>query len=962
MPNPLSSRVVLLCLSLLGGQIHGAERLFQTTLPAPASRPFAQSGSDLKPDPAARFGTLSNGLRYVVRSNPEPKGRASLRLLVLAGSLHETEEQRGLAHFLEHMAFNGSTHYAPNTLVEFFQRMGMSFGGDTNASTSFERTLYLLELPHADASTLSEGLRVFGDYANGLLLSEAEIDKERGIILSEKRVRDSVSYRTFIAKWEATLGTTLFPKREPIGQAKVISNAKREEFTDFWNTWYRPERMAVIVVGDFPDLAVVEKLITSEFASIAARAPARPDPVLGQLSKFEGVRAVFHAEPEAPSTTVLVSSITPYERKLDTGASRLADLPRSLALSMLNRRFSVLAKKENAPFSSASVSVSESFDFMREASVHVACKPEQWTEALAVGEQELRGALEHGFTASEVREAAANLSNSLEQGVKTASTRHSEEIAGQLAQSILENEVFTTPDDDLALFKPALGRITAADCQAALRTDFAANGRFVMVTGNLTFPGDPAAAIATAYEKTRAVAVSAPPAEQEEAWGYTEFGVPGKVTKREHIGDLDLELVTFSNGVKLNLKRTDFEAGQIRVHVRIGDGTVTEPAGQRGLSALASAAFGGGGLGKHSADDLQRLLAGKNVGLQFKPEPDAFVFGGGTTGDDLLLELQYLAAMITDPGYRPEALRQIHKGLEQLYLSFEHTSSGPLSTEVANLIAGGDPRFGMPEKEIMMARSLEELKSWLTPQLSHGAIEISLTGDLDVEASILTVSKTLGALPARNPRMPLAELKKVAFPTQPFAKDFTIDSGIPKGALTLFWPTTDGLDVPRSRRLSMLAAIFSDRLRVKVREEIGGTYSPRAANNSSETFPGYGYMMASVDVDPAMAGKISDLVISIANDLATSGPTQDELDRARLPLLTALKDSLRSNAYWISRVLARAQEKPETLDSIRTRLTDMQAITAGELAALAKEYLGSARVSRATVLPSAPLPAVLQRK
>ena len=191
-------------LSRLAGLALLTSALFATAVPAAeapkatpvVARPFAHVGSDLAPDPAVRFGTLPNGLRYTLLHNNEPKNRASLRLQVAAGAFNETEDQRGLAHFLEHMAFNGSTHYAPGTLVEFFQRMGMSFGGDTNAFTSFEQTVYMLELPKTDAATLDEGLRVFADYAGGLLLQPGEIDKERGIILSEKRTRDSVGFRT----------------------------------------------------------------------------------------------------------------------------------------------------------------------------------------------------------------------------------------------------------------------------------------------------------------------------------------------------------------------------------------------------------------------------------------------------------------------------------------------------------------------------------------------------------------------------------------------------------------------------------------------------------------------------------------------------------------------------------------------------------------------------------------------
>ena len=920
---------------------------------APLALPYAQDSSDLKPDPAAHFGTLPNGVRYVVYPNKEPQGRASLRLLVLAGSLMENEDQRGVAHFLEHMAFNGSKHYAPGTLVEFFQRMGMSFGGDTNASTSFDRTQYLLELPHTDEATLAEGLRVFADDASGLLLLEDEINKERGIILNEKRTRDNVGFRTFVAEFEFMLGDTRLPKRLPIGLPEVIEKAPRARFTEFWDTWYRPEKMAIVAVGDF-DPAVVEKLIIAAFTPLAARAPAAPEPALGVLAKFDGVRAHFHAEPESPSTGVSITSLTPFLDEPDTAANRVKELPRQIALAMLNRRFSELAKKEGAPFSAARANVADAFRFMREASVELTCKPEQWPAALTVGEQELRRALEHGFQAGELKEIVATFTNGLDQAVKTAATRHSNALADEILGGLVDREVFTHPAAERALFQPALDKVTLADCQAALRRAFAASGHFVMVTGNATIPGEANAIIAAAFEKSLATAVAAPAAQAESVWAYANWGVPGKVVQREHVADLDVELVSFANGVKLNIKRTDFEAGRIRTGVRVGSGTITEPAGQRGLAALAGGTFSAGGLGQHSVDDLRRLLAGKNVGAQFQPGSDAFNFAGGTTPGDLVLQLQLLAAQLTDAGWRPEALRQAQKGLEQMYLGFEHTANGPMATEVANLLANGDPRFGMPAKEVMMSRNLVEAKAWLASQLAHGALEVSLVGDLEIEAAIAAVAQTLGALPPREAKPALDALKKISFPATPFTKSYTIASEIPKGNVVIYWPTTDGMDVKRARRLNLLASVLNDRLRVKVREEIGGTYSPNAGSNASDTFPGYGYIQAGCVVDPAVAGKISDLVVAIGNDLATNGVTDEELNRARQPALTAAKESLRTNNYWGGTVLARAQEKPEVLDWARTRLTDIEAISAAELSALAKSYLGSARASRVTIAPAAP--------
>jgi zinc protease len=925
---------------------------------------FAHETSDLKPDPATRYGRLENGLRYVIHPNTEPKGRASLRLLVLAGSLHEEEDQRGLAHFLEHMAFNGSRHFAPGTLVEFFQRLGMSFGGDTNASTGFDRTLYLLELPETREATLEEGFKVFHDYAAGLLLTPEEIDRERGIILSEKRARDSVGFRTLIAQFEFMLGETLLPRRLPIGTTEVISGAPRERFVAFWERWYRPERMAVIVAGDV-DVALAERLVRERFTSLAARGPAPAEPDRGRVTRFTGVRTWFHPEAEAPATNISLATITPYQPEPDSAAARARRLPRQLAATMLTRRLSVLAKKEGAPFSSARATVSESYRLLREASVDLTCQPDQWPAALAVGEQELRRALEHGFQEDELREARANTLNLLEQRVRGAATRRSSAIAGEFAQGLVDDRVFTTPADDLARARPLLERITPAECAAALREAFAGNGTWVMVSGNARIPGDASAALLTAFTGSREVRVEPPAAGKATAWAYADFGPPGRVVRREHVADLDITQVEFANGVRLNLKPTAFEAGRIRWSARVGHGAMTEPRDRRGLATVARAVFTAGGLGRHSSDDLRRLLAGRNAGVGFSVDSDAFEFsvagggggrggggGGGTTREDLLLSLQLLGAYLTDPGYRPESLRLARTGMERMYAGFEHTPSGPLSMEVAGLLAGGDPRFGVPPKAELLARSLEEVRAWLAPEFARGPIELAMVGDFEPAAAIDAVARTLGALPPRAARERHEALRRVSFPAEPFTREFAISSEIPKGVVGLYWPSTDGLDIGRTRRMTLLGLVLSDRLRVKIREEMGGTYSPRAGSFASDTYPGYGYFSSTIDVEPATAGKVREAVVAVAEALARGGVTAEELERARLPFRTSLKESLRSNAYWLGAVLARAQEKPEMLAWARNRLADVDSVTPEELTALAARYLPRERVSRVTILPA----------
>ena len=914
---------------------------------------FAHETSDLPVDPDVTWGRLSNGLRYALRHNAEPRGRISARLALRVGSVNENENQRGLAHFLEHMAFNGSRHFPSADVVEFFQRLGMEFGGDTNASTGFDRTLYQLELPDTKPGTLRESLTFFADVAGSLLLEAREIDKERGIILSEKRARDSVGLRTFLAELDFLVPDTRFPQRLPIGTEEVIRTADHERFAEFYHAWYRPERMILVLVGDL-DPAAVEPLVKELFAPLSARGSALPEPRLGTITPPEGVVAHLHSEKEAGSTNVALQTVVPYAFEPDTAAARLKYLPRSLALRMLNRRLSILAKKEGAPFLSGLVGVTEQFETFRNASIELNCRPDQWTEALATAEQELRRALEHGFLPEELAEAVAEMQNNLKQAGRNAPTRQSAGLADELADDLLERSVTLTPAAELALYLPALGAVTPEDCASALRDTWNETaGRKIFVSGNLELNRAPQN-IAATYAASGRVAVAAPPRTAPAAFAYTDFGKPGRVVDSAPVADLPATLYKFKNGVRLNLMSTDYEAGRIRVSVRVGGGTLTLPAGQRSLALLANAAFTPGGLGRHSVDELQRLLAGKTVGLAFGAMADAFSFGGTTNREDLLLQLQLFCAYLTDPGYRPESLRQLHKMAEQTYERFAHVPDGPLQLEAANLLASGDPRFGLPPKDVLLSRNLDELKAWLTPQFARGPIEVAIVGDIDREAALAAVSQTFGALPGRKKKPAYDEARMVAKIAEPIARQYTFESEIPKALVRLYWPARDARDVKFSRRIRLLTEVLTDRLRVKIREEMGGTYSPNAGADLSETYPGYGYLIADATVAPDQTRTVADAIKTVAASLQTGGVTEEELVRAKQPVLTALRESARTNGYWLNSVFAAAQEFPEKIEWSRTRYSDTESVTAEELTALAKEYLDPARASEFIVLPAKP--------
>ncbi len=938
-PAPLLRTLLLLAL-LASGLLRSAP---------PEGLPFAQS--DLPVDPAVIWGRLDNGLRYALLPNREPKGRASLRFAVAAGSLHEADNQRGLAHFLEHLAFNGSTHFAPGTLVEYFQRLGMSFGGDTNAFTSFDRTVYMLELPDTRPETLAQAFTLFADYGGGLLLEPASIDKERGIILSEKRARDSVAYRQFVGEMEYLLPESRLPQRLPIGLQEIITAAPRAPLADFYDAWYRPELITVVAVGDF-DPAAVEGQLRAALAPLKARADARPAPSLGRIGASAALSTRFLPEPDAPAVHLSIETVSPYHDEPDTAATRLKYLPRSLALRMLNRRFSILAKQDGAAFLNGMVGATEQYHFFRNTSVELTCKPEQWQAALAVGEQELRRALQFGFQPAELQEAVANERNELAQAVSSAATRQSGQLAGELVESFIDRIVFTHPSTELALFAPALAKLTIADCAAALREAWSDQlGRRIFVTGNLQLDHADQQ-ITAAYAASHAVALQPPARTAGTAFAYTDFGAAGAIATRTEIPDLGLTELTFQNGVRLNLKPTDFEAGRVRISVRVGGGKLTLPSGLTGLDFLASNTLLLGGLGKHDADELQRLLAGHTVGSTFAVANDAFVFGGVTDKTDLTLQLQLLCAYLTDPGYRPEALHQIQRNLGPFYTRLARTVEGPLQTEVPRLLAAGDPRFGLPPLPALAARSLGEMQAWLTPEFTRGPLEIAVAGDFDPAAAVAAVAGTFGSLPARTAKPAYGTERQAAFPAAPLARRYAIPTEIPKGLVTLYWPATDSRDVHVARRLNLLAAVLDDRLRVRIREQLGGTYSPQAGASLSDAFRGFGYLMAQCTVAPDQARAIADAIRAVAADLHAHGVTDDELDRAKQPALTAVKQSLRTNPYWLANVLAAAQEQPERLNWSRDRLADTAAITAAELTALARQYLDPAKVHEFISVPA----------
>ena len=912
---------------------------------------WVHDGSDLKADANVTWGRLDNGLRYAILPNSEPPNRVSLRLYVDAGSLMEEDDQQGLAHFLEHMAFNGTKNYPAGEMVEYFQRLGMAFGSHTNAHTSFRETVYKLELPDSTDKMLDDGFKLLRDYADGLLFGEEEIEKERGVILSEKRSRDSASWRSFVDWIEFSAPDSLVSARLPIGTEEVISNAPRQRFVDFYQKWYTPDRMAVVVVGEI-ETGPIEKLIGSYFAEFKAESSAT-DPDFGSV-RPRGVIAHHHSDKEASETQVSIETMRPMALGPDTQERRAYELRTRLANMVVSRRLEILAKKEGSPIVEASSHQRDLFDLnlVDYASIDTSTKPENWSAGLAVIEQELRRALQFGFTAAELDEAKAKLENALDNQAKSAATRKSRDLADRIVDRIGSRRVFTHPKDDLERVTPLLASITAAEVTETFRDIWdELKNVAVYASGNVTIDGGETAVLA-AYTQSQKVAVEAPAEEDAGQFAYAQEREPGEIAKRAEAEDLGITQIVFANHVRANFKVTDFEDETIHLTARIGGGLLIAPKDKPGLSTFVNHAFNSGGLEAHSTDQLARLLAGKSVGAGLMVGDDALVLSGQTTPEDLLLQLQLMRAYVAHPGYREEGERQFRKAIDQLYQFLAHNPNGVMSDEVSSLIHGGDSRFGYPDRAVLESRNMTEAKSWLAPQLAGGFLEISVVGDFELKTAIDAVARTFGTLPARAEKKPAYQQEReIAFPTELSEKRFDFVSTIPKSMVLAYWPTADMSDIRRTRRLGMLSSIFRDRLRKKVREELGDAYSPYARNTSSETFADFGYLFALVEAAPDQADKLAGVIKEIGAELAAGGTNQDELDRSKLPLLTQIEEYRRTNGYWLNMVLAMSQEFPDRLDWARSFVDDYQGITVEEINALAKQYLGPDKALKVLILP-----------
>lgn len=916
--------------------------------------PFAHMASDLSVDPAITYGELPNGLRYAVRQNATPTKTASLLMRVDTGSLNETDETRGLAHFLEHMAFNGSENIPEDEMTKRLERFGLAFGADTNASTGFVETTYQLELPDVSEEMLDETLGIMRETAERLLLAPDAIDKERGVIQAERRARSNPAFRAFLDQLDFYAGHTVLPARLPIGTESTIDTIQPDQFRDFYRRYYRPEKTFITLVGDLEPAFAIQK-IEEYFGDWVAST----DFEAGNTVEIDSVaittpRTRIYSDPEI-QTSVNLAVLKVVEDERDSVANRKAGQIEGFGNRMLNRRLGKLARTESAAFISAGVGRSNFFDVAEISSLTVNAQPENWEAALAQGEQALRQALDFGFTQAELDEQLANDENALKVSVQTSPTRRTPRLARQIMGAFGGESVVTTPESALERFMDSKADMTLDAVTAAFREGWAgldAAPQLYMQTSNILEEGG--AKLSAAYEASTRVEVTPRAEDKKLTFAYDDFGDAGKVVKRERIEDLDATLTTFENNVRLNFKRTEFEDNVVRISMRIGAGTLSAPVAEApGFETYASNMLSLSGLGQHSVDDIGTLMAGRSVGVGRSLGATATGLSGSTTPDDLELQFKLMAAYATDPGYRPEAQAQYDKYIRSWYPTLDSTPAGVAGRDLGRILRSGDPRWGLPDEADLLDVDFDLIKSWMDNNVQNGAIEITVVGDVEEDVIVDVVSKTFGALPSRPAEsyVPDASLTDIKFPEgtkRPIKLSHAGDAETAR--LYVYWPAPDGRDVKQSRYVRMVSNLFELRLTEVLREEEGATYSPGVSQSSSRLYPGYGFIGAQIEVSPDRIDLMAEKIREVAEEFRSGDIEADVFDRAIKPVLENLETSVENNSLWMS-VLSEAQSDPSGIERFRTREETYQNMTLADLKPVAKQVFINRSAVEIQILP-----------
>jgi zinc protease len=903
-------------------------------------------------DPEAIVGTLPNGLRYYVRANGKPARRAELRLVVKAGSVLEDDDQLGLAHFVEHMEFEGTTHFPGRSIGEFLDGLGLSIGPDANAETNYDDTQYTLRVPTDVPGVLDRALLVLEDWAGAATFDQSGIDRERAIVLAEWRLHLGAGERTLERMQKVQLEGSRYANRPPIGDPTVIEGARREQLTRFYRDWYRPDLMAVIVVGDIDRDAAVA-MIKQHFSSLTAPSPRRPRPAFDVPEKAATRYAVI-TDKENTATVVQLTDLRPARNQGSVGGYRQI-MRDQLFADMFRARLDELGQSANPPILRATAA--------RRLFPTPVTKDEAFLQALVSNDgvargldalvTELQRVARFGFTATELARAKQSMMLSYERSVTESPDRESASRADEYTRNFLQDEALPTIWQELAFHRRFNDGITLAEINALANEWFPLQNRLVVISA----PESISAGLPS--EAQLAAVVSAAAAKRLEphvdaAAGRALMDAPpaaGKIVKTTVRAEAGITEWTLSNGATVVLKPTMLKEDQILFRAMAPGGTSLAGDADFIPARVADYVIPAGGAARFTDVMLDKITAGKAVAVRPFIDELHQGMGGGSTPQDLETMFQLLYLRFTQPRADPIAFAAMASQARSL-LPNQAASPDVVYDEAINAILSRDNPRRQPETlasvdQWNLAASLAFYKARFADASNFTFVFV---GSFTPDMLKPFVETYVASLPATHARETWRDVG-IAPPTGVVEK--TVEKGIaPKSEVTIVLSGPFEYDDQHVLALRTMTLLLQSRLLETIRQELGGTYSITASPGAKK-FPRPEYSVKiNWTCDPARTEALVQRVFREIAFVRDTTLSSRQVTSIRDVLLKEFETNSQSNGYLLNQIARRYEDGEAANVAAAVNLKDaISALTADAMQRAAQTYLNTASYVRVTLMP-----------
>lgn len=899
-------------------------------------------------DPAITVGKLPNGFTYYIRKNTTPEKRAVMYLVNKAGSILETDNQRGLAHFLEHMAFNGTTHYPKNELVNYLQKSGVRFGADLNAYTGFDETVYQLPVSTEDKTVFRNAIQIMRDWAQEITLSDEEIDNERGVILEEKRQRLGSAQRIQDKVMPLSVNQSLYASRLPIGTETVLKNFKHEEIRAFYKDWYRPDLQALIVVGDV-NVAQIEKTIRSMFSDL--RAPAQPKERKYTTIPLTGKNQFLVVTDAEVATTRLELTIKYTGATIKTKADFSNALIQSLFNNMISERLNEVAQQKNAPFLSSSAGYSKMMANLSGLSGRVVMKPGETEKGIKAWWTALERVKKYGFTEGELQRAKTAFLSGVNLNYKERDKTPSDAYVKEYVRLFLEDEASPGTVYETALYKAITDTLTLKGLNSTVQSYFKDTDRDIILVANdkqkdslpaeatiLQWMNEAANAPIAAYEDkkiTRTALLDKAPQ-------------PGTITSEKLINNLGITTLQLSNGLKVVLKPTTFKKDEVIFNGFSPGGLSLVSDADFYNASIAAGLISASGVADMTRIDLQKLLTGKNISVSPFIGETSEGISGGSSDEDLETALQLVYLYFTSPRKDPVMFTNM---IEQSRLSYANANKAPrqLYSDTLNAVFGNYHfrKTQMPEQQLNLLDADQALTIYKNRFADAANFTFTFVGNFNVDSIKPLLVKYLGSLPAMHKQENFKDLQ-LNYPQGRVAKK-VIAGKEPQALVTLAFSGPFPYDMGTSDQMKALAGVLNIRLMERLREQEAGVYTVNV-NANTRKVPSGEYMFGiNFICDPR---NVESLILSVNSEimkLKTEGIQEDDLAKYKAGYKSSMDRALKDNSFWLS-YISSSLMNGETwqLPDIKER---QQKITTQTLQQTAVKYFNNANYIRAILVP-----------